>query len=169
MGSIFLLLLLLLLFNASLFSNTVIVAFEVMAAPSSHPASKNRSNLQAALLVASTTAAGTIAFGWAWHRLVRRRRQRRRNTENDRSSKQKDGNYGDRLDDPSCTDKIMDVADRSISFPWEPRGNTTTHVYPVVTTTSSSARADNDKELEFLASMTFAGGGLRAPNCLCCL
>lgn len=58
-----------------------------------------------------------------------------------------------------------------ISYPWEPSQKneilSSTHKNEVLRQTTSSGQPN--KALDFLSSMTFANGGLRAPNCPCCI
>lgn len=71
------------------------------------------------------------------------------------------------------------------TFPWEPANDTTandtidtiaeSHSPQQETSDATTKEAihtqaadSQNSQLEFLASMTFAGGGLRAPSCLCC-
>lgn len=49
-------------------------------------------------------------------------------------------------------------------FPWEP--NTNTPPQETAHQTSNNTRAE--EQLQFLACMTFANGGLRSPSCPCC-
>lgn len=55
-------------------------------------------------------------------------------------------------------------------FPWEPRVS----MSQLVETTQfdnldkTHIAREETEQLQFLASMTFAGGGLRAPSCPCC-
>jgi hypothetical protein len=116
-------------------------------------------NTQVALIsIAAAAAVGTIGFGWALHHhLIRKRRQ----------SHATDGNNSDDDDDPLDPSRN---AETDISFPWEPRGKPQQHIYSQQFGPSSPSSRGNEKEqINFLAAMTFANGGLRAPNCLCCL
>lgn len=110
---------------------------------------KNRADTHVAM-VATSAVAGTILLGWAWHGL-RRRLAKQATLDNDNK-------YGDELDPPTN-------AENNMLFPWEPKGGKQ-HIYGPGALGSSSR--GKEKELDFLASMTFANGGLRAPNCLCC-
>jgi hypothetical protein len=53
-------------------------------------------------------------------------------------------------------------------FPWEPVVPQRADIDP---TGRHERRRKNDQsvQLDFLSSMTFANGGIRAPNCVCCL
>lgn len=55
-------------------------------------------------------------------------------------------------------------------FPWEPK-STCSRQYQSNLSHEKSKKSyqEERKELDFLSTMTFANGGLRAPNCLCCL
>lgn len=56
-------------------------------------------------------------------------------------------------------------------FPWEPKHSIATLEEVIENKDSHNRRKfhDKDKQLDFLASMTFANGGLREPNCPCCI
>jgi hypothetical protein len=61
--------------------------------------------------------------------------------------------------------------DQTEAFPWEPR-HQPRHTFREQRDVPNQQQyygQDPQKELEFLSAMTFANGGLRAPNCLCCL
>jgi hypothetical protein len=60
-----------------------------------------------------------------------------------------------------------DDDDETKAFPWEPKSNQ--HSSYSFREKSNLNHRQEQKELDFFSSMTFAGGGLRAPNCLCCL
>ena len=49
-------------------------------------------------------------------------------------------------------------------FPWEPQQEGDPLPPPPKNTHQST-----DDQLQFLAQMTFANGGMRAPSCLCCI
>lgn len=53
-----------------------------------------------------------------------------------------------------------------ISFPWEPTSSTDVIVKPIKR--NSLPKNTTEHELDFLATMTFANGGVRAPTCTCC-
>jgi len=53
-----------------------------------------------------------------------------------------------------------------ISFPWEPTSSTDVIVKPIKR--NSLPKNTTEHELDFLASMTFANSGVRAPTCTCC-
>jgi hypothetical protein len=68
-----------------------------------------------------------------------------------------------------------------LKFPWEPAETLDGAVVKSTLSTTQDAistqeyhepilkkELSNQKELEFLANMTFANGGIRSPNCLCC-
>jgi hypothetical protein len=50
-------------------------------------------------------------------------------------------------------------------FPWEPRA---THSKAISTKNAKNPTHDHQQKLDFLASMTFAHGGMIAPRCPCC-
>lgn len=90
------------------------------------------------------------------------------------------GNVNDDDDDDEELFKKNHTEERSTTaysrkpFPWEPldssqqqrgRADPSTRHAP---TTPTSCRGEQQKELDFLASMSFANGGIRTPNCLCC-
>jgi hypothetical protein len=52
-------------------------------------------------------------------------------------------------------------------FPWEPRTVASVEKTRFKTLDKHISRKETE-QLQFLASMTFAGGGLRQPNCPCC-
>jgi len=52
------------------------------------------------------------------------------------------------------------------AFPWEPEGQ---HQQQEIPEKGELAKDFEAYQLELLASMTFANGGLRAPVCQCCL
>lgn len=56
-------------------------------------------------------------------------------------------------------------------FPWEPKHSIVTLDEVIENKDSHNRRKlhDKDRQLDFLASMTFANGGLRKPNCPCCI
>ena len=70
-------------------------------------------------------------------------------------------------------------ASRSLRFPWEPELRASGQDDILQSTfghdmmqdrheQQPAVSTDENQQLEFLASMTFAGGGLRAPSCPCC-
>ena len=67
------------------------------------------------------------------------------------------------------------------AFPWEPKASEVTGQHLETENKAQSEiganrirkhhsinSADASKQLDFLASMTFANGGIRPPNCPCC-
>jgi len=63
----------------------------------------------------------------------------------------------------------IDVAAIPLTFPWEPSSDCLPQQQQEVNKRRHNTADKSQKEqLEFLASMTFAGGGLRAPSCPCC-
>jgi hypothetical protein len=60
------------------------------------------------------------------------------------------------------------------AFPWEPKcdnNKTTSTLYSFrekTTFTHHREKEQQQQELDILSTMTFANGGLREPNCLCC-
>ena len=54
-------------------------------------------------------------------------------------------------------------------FPWEPAAQTTTQSDVAAETSPNRMSTDHqNRQLELLASMTFANGGFRPPSCPCC-
>ena len=72
-------------------------------------------------------------------------------------------------DDNDDDDDDDTNGDGTQAFPWEPKSNQPRPYSFRETTATVKNRGQEQKELDFLSSMTFANGGLRAPNCLCCL
>ena len=62
--------------------------------------------------------------------------------------------------------------DEGIPFLWEPKSTTNSQDQQQQSNFMCEKRKKNhlqeQKELDFLSTMTFANGGLRAPNCVCC-
>eukprot|EP00986_Skeletonema_menzelii_P012270 scaffold6699_cov80-Skeletonema_menzelii.AAC.3 len=61
------------------------------------------------------------------------------------------------------------------SFPWEPNINTSlsdtslpSSSSPPQEGTNQTSNTREEEQLQFLACMTFANGGLRSPSCPCC-
>lgn len=52
-------------------------------------------------------------------------------------------------------------------FPWEPAEGTVSRA--ALLSSKPRHMADQCKELDFLATMTFANGGIRSPSCPCCI
>ena len=62
--------------------------------------------------------------------------------------------------------------DEGIPFLWEPKSTTNSQDQQQQSNFMCEKRKKShqqeQKELDFLSTMTFANGGLRAPNCVCC-
>jgi hypothetical protein len=71
------------------------------------------------------------------------------------------GNYGDAREDTEETTTGAVESNSVGTFPWEPSSDSY-HIAAAVTNPPSIA------QLDILAAMTFANGGIRAPSCLCC-
>jgi len=78
------------------------------------------------------------------------------------------GDGKDDFDKDDCPDiaKTRDYEDVPAAFPWEPQGSVPQRPTAAV---KHSPKASSVQELDFLASMTFANGGIRAPSCYCCV
>ena len=67
------------------------------------------------------------------------------------------------------------IAPASVSkFPWEPEeddddDDAMITIPKANTNKSDDSKETKDRQLDFLASMTFANGGIRAPSCPCCI
>jgi hypothetical protein len=57
-------------------------------------------------------------------------------------------------------------------FPWDGSSQERNEPDVIIAKDATSRRKEEEnnstEQLEFLASMTFSNGGLRAPSCLCC-
>jgi hypothetical protein len=99
---------------------------------------------------------------------------------------------GDDMDDdddsfPWQEQEEDNVDDKVVPFPWEPKPTrepsnkkkgakyafrdptTKSGIYPAGQKQHQNQQFDQQQQLDFLSSMTFANGGLRAPNCPCCV
>jgi hypothetical protein len=105
----------------------------------------------------------TVAAVGQWHWFKFRRKD-------DEDDSDDEFNWGDN-DDP----------DSVPAFPWEPKKTAATkpkymfrdrfdseHERKMTRKKHPINTDDASKQLDFLASMTFANGGIRAPNCPCC-
>jgi hypothetical protein len=140
------------------------VGLEVMVVPSADHAPKGYYRVTTQVALVSTIVLAVVAIigsiGWVGGK-------RRENHSND------DDNDDEPFDPAN--------AETTIPFPWEPKGKQherlQQHIInppnnegrPTSSSSSSSSRAANEKQLELLASMTFANGGMRTPSCLCCI
>jgi hypothetical protein len=84
-------------------------------------------------------------------------------------------NVDDDDDDDDDDSFDWETKDEIPAFPWEPKcdNNKTTPLYSFREKTTVNRHREKEEqqqkqELDILSSMTFANGGLRAPNCLCC-
>ena len=80
-------------------------------------------------------------------------------------------NFPNDKDDDDQDDDDDDGHSPIQQFPWEPKQSIATLEEVIDNKDSHNRRNfhDKDKQLDFLASMTFANGGLREPNCPCCI
>jgi hypothetical protein len=69
-------------------------------------------------------------------------------------------------DNPDEIDDV-DAQQSSQAFPWEVKA--TLMEKKATGKRNQHQNFDPSKELDFLASMSFANGGLRAPSCPCCI
>ena len=100
--------------------------------------------------------------------IIRSKRQKLRMKKNNiADSKDVDSNHEKNVGVNENENTINNVFERykkyKSSFPWEPKGK---YCQTIITMNN----IENEKDqLDFLASMTFANGGIRKPNCPCCV
>jgi hypothetical protein len=70
-------------------------------------------------------------------------------------------------DNPDEIDDVDTAQQSAQAFAWEVKATLTDK--KATGKRNQHQNFDSSKELDFLASMTFANGGLRAPSCPCCI
>jgi hypothetical protein len=146
-----------------------------MAGPSSSPRSSSLAIGMGVVVTvwygaAVTAAVGVMVLHYHYH--YHWYRNRRRDVDDD-----DDIDIGTDEDDFEWNDnKIAAVSMPSTSpFPWEPKKSTKPMVStrysfrePQANQSIKTTTMTTDHQLDILASMTFANGGLRVPTCPCC-
>jgi hypothetical protein len=125
-------------------------------------------------LVATIVALGVanaLVAAWTWRRRIHRGNDSQANAN---PTREKETNQS--LSSPKARDDDGPSEDASLvpPFPWEPSkssdddsgGSSSTNPHHP---SKKIPPSEAVQQLEFLSNMTFANGGLRAPNCPCCI
>lgn len=123
-----------------------------------------------AVVVAITAIATTVLYAVTGRTAQSPKETDEEEYENDSTSAQRDANGAKARGDRDMMQTSQHKkSDKVAPFPWEVASNNSSAKSPSENPAVLSCHHSSKAQLDFLASMTFANGGLRPPSCPCCI